>query len=211
MLARPAPPCQGYSWAEDKEHCEEYGRMLNADPSKVGGAPTCPACCLWRCEDFRWLRAGCSFERQRGQQCSRACGMSWCARSDPAACARSPARCRRAPRSGGCRRWARWGRATTMRRSRCGLGQRLGWHMQVAVQSGLACAARHCRLAALALLCIWPHMIRLALLGVPCLPGCRPGCPPASPPSLACRSLTRCSTGWRPARWASTKWARSAS
>ena len=27
---------QGYSWAEDKEHCEEYGRMLNADPSKVG-------------------------------------------------------------------------------------------------------------------------------------------------------------------------------
>ena len=26
---------QGYSWAEDKEHCEEYGRMLNADPSKV--------------------------------------------------------------------------------------------------------------------------------------------------------------------------------
>lgn len=31
----PLPP-QGYSWAEDKEHCEEYGRMLNADPSKVG-------------------------------------------------------------------------------------------------------------------------------------------------------------------------------
>uniref|UniRef100_A0A061QWI7 RNA-splicing ligase RtcB homolog n=1 Tax=Tetraselmis sp. GSL018 TaxID=582737 RepID=A0A061QWI7_9CHLO len=26
---------EGYSWAEDKEHCEEYGRMLNADPSKV--------------------------------------------------------------------------------------------------------------------------------------------------------------------------------
>lgn len=26
---------QGYSWAEDKEHCEEYGRMLNADPSCV--------------------------------------------------------------------------------------------------------------------------------------------------------------------------------
>jgi len=25
----------GYSWAEDKEHCEEYGRMLSADPSKV--------------------------------------------------------------------------------------------------------------------------------------------------------------------------------
>ena len=25
----------GYAWAEDKEHCEEYGRMLNADPSKV--------------------------------------------------------------------------------------------------------------------------------------------------------------------------------
>ena len=29
-------PWQGYSWAEDKEHCEEYGRMLNADPSKAG-------------------------------------------------------------------------------------------------------------------------------------------------------------------------------
>eukprot|EP00475_Leptophrys_vorax_P018443 TRINITY_DN25233_c0_g3_i1.p1 TRINITY_DN25233_c0_g3~~TRINITY_DN25233_c0_g3_i1.p1 ORF type:complete len:530 (-),score=122.58 TRINITY_DN25233_c0_g3_i1:21-1451(-) len=26
---------EGYSWAEDKEHCEEYGRMLNADPAKV--------------------------------------------------------------------------------------------------------------------------------------------------------------------------------
>lgn len=26
---------EGYSWAEDKEHCEEYGRMLQANPSKV--------------------------------------------------------------------------------------------------------------------------------------------------------------------------------
>ena len=26
---------EGYSWSEDKEHCEEYGRMLNADASKV--------------------------------------------------------------------------------------------------------------------------------------------------------------------------------
>ncbi len=26
---------EGYAWTEDKEHCEEYGRMLNADPSKV--------------------------------------------------------------------------------------------------------------------------------------------------------------------------------
>lgn len=25
----------GYAWAEDKEHCEENGRMLNADSSKV--------------------------------------------------------------------------------------------------------------------------------------------------------------------------------
>lgn len=25
----------GYAWAEDKEHCEEYGRMLQADPGKV--------------------------------------------------------------------------------------------------------------------------------------------------------------------------------
>eukprot|EP00759_Apiculatamorpha_spiralis_P050583 PhF_6_TR482/c0_g1_i1/m.225/K14415/RTCB, rtcB; tRNA-splicing ligase RtcB len=26
---------QGYAWPEDKEHCEEYGRMLQADPSCV--------------------------------------------------------------------------------------------------------------------------------------------------------------------------------
>lgn len=26
---------EGYAWAEDKEHCEEYGRMLTADPNKV--------------------------------------------------------------------------------------------------------------------------------------------------------------------------------
>jgi tRNA-splicing ligase RtcB len=26
---------EGYAWAEDKEHCEEYGRMLTADPSAV--------------------------------------------------------------------------------------------------------------------------------------------------------------------------------
>ena len=25
----------GYAWAEDKEHCEEYGRMLQANPGKV--------------------------------------------------------------------------------------------------------------------------------------------------------------------------------
>nr|WCZ58303.1 RNA-splicing ligase RtcB [Paratrimastix eleionoma] len=26
---------EGYAWAEDKEHCEEYGRMLQADPAAV--------------------------------------------------------------------------------------------------------------------------------------------------------------------------------
>lgn len=26
---------EGYAWPEDKEHCEEFGRMMNADPSKV--------------------------------------------------------------------------------------------------------------------------------------------------------------------------------
>jgi tRNA-splicing ligase RtcB (3'-phosphate/5'-hydroxy nucleic acid ligase) len=26
---------EGYAWPEDKEHCEENGRMLNADPTKV--------------------------------------------------------------------------------------------------------------------------------------------------------------------------------
>ena len=25
----------GYAWVEDKEHCEEFGRMLNADPGSV--------------------------------------------------------------------------------------------------------------------------------------------------------------------------------
>ena len=25
----------GYAWVEDKEHCEEYGRMLNADSRYV--------------------------------------------------------------------------------------------------------------------------------------------------------------------------------
>lgn len=26
---------EGYAWAEDKDHCEEYGRLLAANPSKV--------------------------------------------------------------------------------------------------------------------------------------------------------------------------------
>lgn len=26
---------EGYAWPEDKEHCEEFGRMRGADPSKV--------------------------------------------------------------------------------------------------------------------------------------------------------------------------------
>lgn len=40
---------EGYAWAEDKEHCEEYGRMLQADPNKVSskakkrGLPQVPA------------------------------------------------------------------------------------------------------------------------------------------------------------------------
>lgn len=45
---------QGYAWAEDKEHCEEYGRMLNADPSCVSarakkrGLPQVPRrSCIW--------------------------------------------------------------------------------------------------------------------------------------------------------------------
>lgn len=44
---------EGYIWAEDKEHCEEYGRMLNADPSKVSmrakkrGLPQVKFCLSW--------------------------------------------------------------------------------------------------------------------------------------------------------------------
>jgi tRNA-splicing ligase RtcB len=30
---------EGYAWAEDKEHCEEYGRMLNGDVRKVRCSP----------------------------------------------------------------------------------------------------------------------------------------------------------------------------
>ena len=40
---------EGYAWAEDKEHCEEFGRMLNADPSKVrpdGLLSICLAVCV---------------------------------------------------------------------------------------------------------------------------------------------------------------------
>lgn len=36
VAACPPGNCmQGYAWAEDKEHCEEYGRLLSADPTKV--------------------------------------------------------------------------------------------------------------------------------------------------------------------------------
>jgi hypothetical protein len=42
QVAAAAAACrEGYSWAEDKEHCEEYGRMLNADPTKVRGTGQC--------------------------------------------------------------------------------------------------------------------------------------------------------------------------
>ena len=34
MVSQDRDP-QGYAWVEDKEHCEEYGRMLSADPTKV--------------------------------------------------------------------------------------------------------------------------------------------------------------------------------
>ena len=29
---------EGYAWVEDKEHCEEHGRMLSADPSNCAPA-----------------------------------------------------------------------------------------------------------------------------------------------------------------------------
>lgn len=36
ILNEISPGCLlGYAWAEDKEHCEEYGRMLQADPRTV--------------------------------------------------------------------------------------------------------------------------------------------------------------------------------
>jgi tRNA-splicing ligase RtcB len=47
---------EGYAWPEDKEHCEEYGRMLNADASKVSkrakkrGLPQVWCCLLHTCD-----------------------------------------------------------------------------------------------------------------------------------------------------------------
>lgn len=37
---------EGYAWAEDKEHCEEYGRMLTADPNKVSAKAKVHSCCI---------------------------------------------------------------------------------------------------------------------------------------------------------------------
>ena len=37
---------EGYAWSEDKEHCEEYGRMLNANPAKVTRASSNVHFCL---------------------------------------------------------------------------------------------------------------------------------------------------------------------
>lgn len=35
---------EGYAWVEDKEHCEEYGRMLQADPTKASKGPHRQSC-----------------------------------------------------------------------------------------------------------------------------------------------------------------------
>ena len=45
---------EGYAWAEDKEHCEEFGRMLQADSNKISlrakkrGLPQVLKMKLWR-------------------------------------------------------------------------------------------------------------------------------------------------------------------
>ena len=68
---RSAHPAQGYSWAEDKEHCEEYGRMLAAGPAQgqrarqearppAGAAPQCPLSTL---PVPSMPRAGCTCKR----------------------------------------------------------------------------------------------------------------------------------------------------
>jgi len=38
---------EGYAWPEDKEHCEEYGRMLHADPTKVSKRARKRGCLKW--------------------------------------------------------------------------------------------------------------------------------------------------------------------
>ncbi|XP_033116392.1 tRNA-splicing ligase RtcB homolog [Anneissia japonica] len=49
---------EGYAWAEDKEHCEEYGRMLQADPTKVStrakkrGLPQVCTLCFIFCNHY---------------------------------------------------------------------------------------------------------------------------------------------------------------
>lgn len=37
---------EGYAWVEDKEHCEEFGRMLGADPSKVSSRAKKRGACI---------------------------------------------------------------------------------------------------------------------------------------------------------------------
>lgn len=39
---------EGYAWAEDKEHCEEYGRMLSANANKVRRPPRPPSRLMFR-------------------------------------------------------------------------------------------------------------------------------------------------------------------
>ena len=66
---RAAPPPRrsvGYAWPEDKEHCEEYGRMLQADARKVSdrakkrGLPQ-----VRRCVSGRWTASSVLLRRPR--------------------------------------------------------------------------------------------------------------------------------------------------
>ena len=89
---------EGYAWAEDKEHCEEYGRMLNADPSKVASPRQAPRAGVFVCRGCR-----CEPRRKQAQLTGRS----------PARC-----RCRNGRRNAGCRSSARSAPETTTARSR---------------------------------------------------------------------------------------------
>ena len=40
---------EGYVWPEDKEHCEEFGRMLNANPAVVSTRAKKRGECIYNC------------------------------------------------------------------------------------------------------------------------------------------------------------------
>lgn len=85
---------EGYAWAEDKEHCEEYGRMLQVTQQTKAGPNS-------RKHSENPKKQN-THTHPRNINKHRPTRPRWA----------------RGRRSAGCRSWARWGRGTTTRRSR---------------------------------------------------------------------------------------------